>query len=502
MTSRPNLLLILSDQQRADTLGCVNPQIRTPSLDRLAIEGVRFDRAYPPTPVCLPCRAALATGQYPSTCGATHNTCYLPENYPFFVANYLRSHGWFTHLVGKSHFSYYHDKASKESIPFIMNREYYRRWHGPWMGFERVDLCAGHTTEKHACGMHYGLWLEEQGVDCAKFFGHTQYEAFGPWDLPEEYHNSKWVADQAIAGLERAAREKRPFYQWVNFQDPHNPCMVPEPWASMYDPAQIPTFGFKPGEPDSFDSKPRFYRETLQHPGGYAARYSDPRMPHAGNVSHFDWTPDQIQKNAACYYGMVSLLDHHLGRILDALDHLGLAENTLVVFSSDHGELLGDHGLWWKGVTAFEECQRVPMLARLPGQLPAGQATRALQSLLDVQPTFLELAGLPQPPEMEGVSQLKCWRHPSEAVRTGVLIEERPWDTDWVQLTWQTPEYKLVFYTGQEEGELYHLDTDPHQIDNLWHQPQHATTKNALIHDLLSHLATRKPIRSYRNAQT
>ncbi|MBD3314641.1 MAG: sulfatase-like hydrolase/transferase [Chitinivibrionales bacterium] len=487
MNKRPNILFLFTDQQRFDTLGVLNSKIKTPNLDTLAAEGMLFTRAYPTTPVCLPCRASLVSGQYPSTHGATHNHASLPEDYPNLLPSILRNVGYYTHMVGKSHLASCHDPCSPESAPFIHNREYYRHWHGPWYGFERADIAIGHTTEKHACGMHYGAWLEDHGIDVDKYFGHTAYDAFGTWDLPEEYHSTKWIADVTIDSITRSAEREQPFYICSNFQDPHNPCMVPEPWASMYKPEEIPAFGFKGGEPASFASKPPFYREIIEQPGEYAARPSDPGLLAAGNVSHLPYSKEDTQKNAACYYGMVSLIDHHVGRIMEALESAGQADNTVVVFTSDHPDCLGDHGFWYKSLVTFEEIQRVPMIVRYPGYVPAGTTSAAFQNHVDLPTTLLSLTGATIPTSYEGVDQSPAWRKPEVSVRTDSIIEERPYNTEWNQRVLINDTHKLAFYAGREYGELYDTKNDPDQVHNLWDDPVHAETKNKMIARILSH---------------
>jgi arylsulfatase A-like enzyme len=445
-----------------------------------------MERCYPPTPVCLPCRASLASGQYPSTHGATHNHTQLAEDHPILFGRTFSDAGYRTHIVGKSHFSNCHDPLSQESAPFIHNRNFYRHWHGPWYGFQRADISIGHTVEKHACGMHYGAWLEDQGVDLAAHFGHHDYTAYGPWSLPEQYHSSRWVADTTIAGLDEALERGQPYLGWVNFQDPHNPCLVPEPWASMYDPAAIPRYGFKPGEPACYASKPPFYAEILAQPGAYAAKPSDPDLPGAGNVCHLAWTPEQIQANAACYYGMISLLDHHVGRILDHLDARGIADNTLIVFTADHGELLGDHGYWFKSLVSYDESIRVPFLVAGPG-IPRGARNPALMNLIDCFPTFCDYAGLPIPWDCEGVDQRPAWEDADVAVRSAVIVEERPGDSAWNQRIIVAEQWKLAYYAGRAHGELYDMNRDPQQIVNLWDEPGHALIKDRLIRRILDH---------------
>lgn len=490
---RPNILFLLTDQQRADTLGVLNPAIRTPHLDRLAERGTVFTRCYPPTPVCLPCRGALLSGRYPSTTGATHNFSPLKPSIRPMVADVFRENGYYTHMIGKSHVHPCHDPESPESAPHIHDREYFREWHGPWYGFEHADLNIGHSTETHACGMHYGVWLEDRGVETDRYFGHTAYDDFGAWDLPGEHHNSAWVAETTLEAMRRAGEEDRPFYISANFQDPHNPCMVPEPWASMYDPEDLPDFGFKPGEPECFEDKPPFYREILEHPGQYAANYSEGGPQGPTNASHLPYDERQTRQNAACYYGMVSLIDHHVGRILDGLEASGQLENTLVVFASDHGDFLGDHGLWWKELYPYEEAMNVPCIVSWPGELPEKRQSSALQGLIDLAPTWLSLCGIPAVPEFEGVDQSAAWRGDTEKVREAIVVEDRPHDGPFNQRVYITDRWKLVAYANPDYGELYDLREDPNQIRNLWNDPGYAERRFRLLQGLLTEEMNRTP---------
>lgn len=483
---KPNILFLISDQQRADTLGVLNPAIQTPNLDRLARRGTVFTRSYPTTPVCLPCRASLLSGLYPSANGAMHNFTALRPSISPMVADVFREGGYYTHMIGKSHVHPCHDPESPESAPHIHDREYYRKWHGPWYGFEHADLNIGHSAEAHACGMHYGVWLEDRGIDTDRYFGHTRYTQFGAWDLPEHVHNSAWIAETVIGAVDRAKAEGKPFYISANFQDPHNPCMVPEPWASMYDPAEMPEFGFKPGEPECFADKPPFYSEILENSGEYAATYSEGGPEKATNAAHLPYTPEETRQNAAAYYGMVSLMDHHIGRILDALEAAGELENTIIVFTSDHGEFLGDHGLWWKELYPYEEGLRVPLVVSWPGHLPENRQSAALQGLIDLAPTWISLAGLDPVQEFQGVDQSPVWKGEADRVREAVVVEDRPHDSPFNQRVYITDRYKLVAYSNPAWGELYDMEADPHQVRNLWNKAEHADLRFRLMQGLLT----------------
>ena len=241
---RPNILLITSDQQHFDTLGVTNPRIKTPALDRLAHEGVRFDRAYCVNPVCSPSRSTIITGLYPAWHHCWTIGVKLPEDVPT-LGDILHEHGYATTLVGKAHFQPLASapgSVSLECQPILRDLEFWRGFHGPWYGFGHVEVARNHADESHA-GQHYAIWMEQQGLkNWRDYFWPWPYSPEDmrkrrhSWDLPEQYHYSKWTADRTIANIERAVDLDKPFFMFTNFHDPHPPYLVPEPWASMYDP--------------------------------------------------------------------------------------------------------------------------------------------------------------------------------------------------------------------------------------------------------------------------
>lgn len=486
-SNRPNILLITTDQQRWDALGRLNPAIKTPNIDRLCDRGILFERAYCPSPVCTSSRVSILTGQYPSRHGCYTIGTSLPEDYPT-IPQELSQQGYFTGLIGKAHFRSCIAPDSFEAAPHIHDREFFRKWNGPYHGFEHCQLVIGHTTEPHSAGMHYGLWLEDRGVAIENYFGSQfPYTGFGQWDLPEDLHPSKWVADCTLEAINKAAASDRPFFVWASFQDPHNPCVVPEPWASMYDPQEVPLRpGYRDGE---FDDRAPFYREAA-----FATQNSygdDPLFPNGehdwftsfGNAfCKYSGTDDERRKITASYYGMVSLLDHQVGRILDHLEATGQLGNTIIVFTTDHGELLGHHGLWWKGLPTFEDVQRVPLIVAHPQCKTPGARSRALQSLVDFGATFLSATGTPAPFGQQGVDQSQSWIDPNCATRDQVLIEFRPTEGAFMQTTVVAEEGKLVLYNQRPEyNELYDLNNDPDQSRNLWMREESRALRERLM---------------------
>lgn len=479
---RPNILLITSDQQHYSALGSVNPKISTPALDRLAAEGTRFDRAYCPSPVCSPSRSSIITGQYPSEHGCWTIGVKLDED-AVTLPQLLGDAGYDTALVGKAHFqplASTEEQTSIEAMPTLRDLDFWRDFHGPWYGFNHVETARMHGDE-YLVGQHYAIWMEEKGLE--NWVDYFQSWPPDPeernrehsWDLPEELHYTTWTGERTVANIERAVEEGKPFFHWASFHDPHPPYVVPEPWASMYDPADMEPGTLLPGELDAMPS--HFALTQLAEPD-YSPWQETPFGNH-GFQSHLV-DEDQLRKDMAIYYGMTSFMDDQIGKILDTLDRLGIADNTIVVFGTDHGHFLGQHGLFHKGAFHYEDLLRLPFLVRWPGQVPQGSVSSDLQSLVDLAPSFLEAAGEPVPGGMQGVSQLRSWRGEGPA-RDWTITENRHQPTALSLRTLVTDRYKITVYRGSDDGELFDLHEDPDERRNRWHDPEFAGIKAAML---------------------
>jgi len=499
-----NILLISSDQQHYSTLGSVNDRIQTPALDRLAAEGVRFDRAYCPNPTCTPTRASFITGTYPSQHGAWSLGTKLFETVPV-LGDWLQQAGYATSLVGKAHWQPLASQPGFESLecqPTLRDLDFWRRFRGPWYGFEHIDVARMHGDESHA-GQHYAIWMEERGLaDWKDYFqpwppqpkkkgGRAHYwEAEDRhWKLPQEFHYTAWTAERTIARIEQAAAADRPFFAFASFHDPHPPYVVPEPWASMYDPGDMVPGVLTPGE---HDKNPIHFRLT-QDPDARKKLYDLFFEDHG--IHGFDChvrDPETIRKDMAVYYGMVSFMDREIGRILDRLDQLALAENTLVVFTTDHGHFLGQHGLVAKGPFHYEDVIRVPLIVRWPGRVPAGKISTDIQNTVDFAPTFLAAAGLEVPGIMTGLNVLPNWCG-KEPVRTWSITENRHTFKNVHLRTYVDQRYKLTVYRAGGDGELFDLQQDPDEVNNLWHEFAAAELKARLLHDFLQATMTYEP---------
>jgi len=508
--SRPNVLFITSDQQHWNTLGVYNDRIQTPALDRICHEGVRFDRAYCSNPVCSPSRSTMITGQYPAWHDCWTIGVKLPEE-KRFLGDIYRENGYESILIGKAHFQPLASQPGSESIecqPTLRDLDFWRDFHGPWYGFGHVETARMHGHESHA-GQHYALWLGEKGLtDWRDYFQKWPYDPkdkyngmeytrdMRAWDLPEELHHSVWIGERTVSHLERLAEAEQPFFLWASFFDPHPPYIIPEPWASMYKPEDMEPGQYVEGE---FDNMPPHFAKTQEKEPDFSAYREEGGNALHGFHSHLH-TEEQLRRSMACYYGMTSLMDREIGRILDALDRLGLAEDTLVVFTTDHGHFLGQHGLIAKGAFHYDDLLRIPMCARWTGTIPAGQVTEALQSQVDFAPTFLQACGIDVPGEMQGVNQLPVWRGQADTARDHCIVENRHNPTTVHLRTYVGERYKITVYRNAGYGELFDLQEDPNELQNRWDDPAYAGVKADLLQRFVQAEIQREPTRMPRIA--
>lgn len=477
-----NILFITSDQQHWSMLGAHRPGLRTPCLDQLASQGTRFDRAYCPNPTCTPTRASLITGLYPSQHGAYSLGTKLSEQVPT-IGDYLQSAGYDTALIGKAHFQPLQstpEYPSLEAYPLLQDLDYWRAFNGPFYGFNHVELARPHGDEP-SVGQHYALWLEGKGVaDWRKYFqpptGTTEAQQHH-WNIPAELHPNSWIAERTCARLDDRKEDGKPFFMWASFFDPHPPYVVPEPWDTAYDPAEIEMPSLRSGE---HDGNPEPHRLTQVSQPDFSAWEEPEGNTIQGYHSHLH-DRAALAKDIAIYHGMTEFMDQQIGRILDHLEATGQAENTLVVFTSDHGHLFGQHGLIAKGPFHYEDLLRVPFIARWPGRIPAGRVSGALQSLVDVPTSFLAASGQSLPRSMAGLDQTPVWTGAVDSVRDHVLVENRHQPTKLQLHTYVDDRYKLTAYHGHDHGELFDLHTDPDEQSNRWDDPAARELKARLL---------------------
>jgi arylsulfatase A-like enzyme len=504
----PNILLIMSDQHRGDCFGFEGRRVRTPHLDLLARQGTRFTSCITPNVVCMPARSAILTGMLPLTSGVHDNGIDLDESIAAggFAAS-LSNAGYHTRFIGKAHFSSNHSYSNRptgrcENVP--SSHLYGDDWIGPYMGFEQVELMQlGHNywlPEASPGGLHYERWYHRDGLGAMKnalyrqrLEPQTHAAQTHNSALPTIWHNSTWVGDRAVAYITEQGQRQRqaaqtraspqPFCAWVSMADPHHPFDAPAPWCWTHNPEEIDLPLYRSRD---LDKRPWWHRAALEStPGGtpesrrIREKYS--RMPQQ--------TEAQLREIIANYYGMISLVDHQVGRMLSALDDAGLADNTLVVFTSDHGELLGDHGLMLKGPMHYEGLLRVGLIMRGPS-IAADQQIDEPVSTLDLAATFGDYASTPVSSAVHGKSLRPLledaeidrrdhayneWRlGPS---RCGVALDLR---------TVRTRSAKLTVELGTGMGEMYDLSNDPHECVNRFDDPHHRGMRDELMQRLMS----------------
>lgn len=443
--NRPNLLFIMTDQQRWDALGCSGGWVRTPHLDRLAREGVRFSRCITTSPVCIPARVTLATGRYPHNTGVWENGPYtLPPTIPTWMQA-IRAAGYRTSLFGKTHL---HPHTGD-----LREREHLLHAYG----LDDVDEIGGPRASARvlshmtASWQAAGLW-DAYKQDYAQRFA-TRPQTVRPSVLPLEHYADVYVGRQARAYLAAYDRDQ-PWFCWVSFGGPHEPWDTPEPYASMYDPQAMP-----PPRPRPKDFAPR--------PQGVL----DDRLAATPVLA-----PDEPARLRADYAGNITLIDDQVGAILDVIAARGELDNTVIVFTSDHGEMNGDAGLIYKS-NFLDGAVRVPLIVRTPETLSspvAGSVAESWVEWFDIGPTLVELAGGRLKHQQFARSLAPLLAEPNRTHRRTALCEHRG------EAMIVTDEWKLAVNQGGETYLLFDRRNDPEESCNLAGAPQFREVANGL----------------------
>ncbi|MDP6117698.1 MAG: sulfatase-like hydrolase/transferase [Planctomycetota bacterium] len=469
MPDQPNILWICSDQQRFDTLGCYgNSFVQTPHIDRLAEDGVLFENAFCQSPICTPSRASFLTGRYPRTTRARQNGQNIPSD-ETLVTKLLADAGYTCGLSGKLHISACNPRPCPDMERRIDDGYHVFNW--------------SHHPSPDWPGSEYGLWLQERGVEYkTPPYNDSKHVRTG---MPSEHHQTTWCAQKAIDFMERSSKTGRPWLFSVNIFDPHfafdPPAEYLERYLDLLD--EIPLPNYVEGE---LDSKPRYqspeFRDDYHHPG-----------PH-----HFEEMSDEEHRLVtAAYWAMCDLIDEQVGRMLEALDRTGQRENTIVIYMSDHGEMLGDHSIYLKGPYFYEPAVKVPLIVSWPGRIESDRRTNALVELMDLAPTLLDAAGLPRYPGMQSKSLWSLLTeddsdlsHHHDTVYSEYYhgmqarVEPAPFAT-----MLRSERYKIVVAHGLETGELYDLREDPTETRNLWDDAAHSDTKMSMLKQLCDRMA-------------
>ncbi len=509
--SARNILFITVDQQRWDALGCNGGRVaRTSNLDALAAAGLRYERPHVQNVVCMPSRATMFTGQHPRTHGVIANGVALPEETPN-VARVLRSEaGYHTALIGKAHFDPHLD-------PFLRFRENALAAEGstgPFHGIDHVEL----ATHGPLGGHHYAAWLwDEHPEDVVGFGGVLTGAGGGVTGAPEvkenpiarERYHTDWIADRTIAWLRGVDRAER-FFCWMSFPDPHHPFDPPEGEVrKRIDFRDVPLPEGRPRGRAAIEAvlrqKPRHWLDW------YEGRYQNPE---GGPIAFRPATleDDQLREMSAMIHVENELIDEAVGRVLAFLEERGIAGDTDVIFTSDHGELQGDFGLFFKGPYHVDALLRVPLLWRPARSARVASAAIATPvGLVDLAPTFCTIAGVSPPSWMEGtpLPTSDSERRPpvlttfdSQFAAVGMHLRTI-FDGRYLCTAYERsdhrggafPLYWAVWGRGSRvplfdgsEGELYDCVEDPLQRTNLWSDPARRGLRDELVAELRARL--------------
>jgi choline-sulfatase len=440
---KPNILLIMCDQLAAPALSFYgHPTVKTPHLSELVKDGVLFENAYCNSPLCAPSRFSMMTGQLPSRIGAYDNAAYFPAEIPT-LAHYLRHHGYHTSLSGKMHFvgpdqlHGFEERLTTDIYPSDFG------WTPDWEKFE-----------VRPSWYHNMLSVVQAGV-C---------QSSNQLDFDEE------VAFQAERKIHDLARDKeqRPFMMLVSFTHPHDPFTITPEYWNRYGPVEIDPPTVRPIPYDQLDPHSQ-------------------RLHYVCAMDQYQQSEERVRNARHAYYGMISYIDDKVAQLVRALEATGRKENTLIVFISDHGEMLGERGLWYK-MSFFEWSARVPMLFYAPKRFAARRIAEPV-SLVDLLPTLVELANDGEPmsyaDKLDGYSLLP-W------LEGGEITDPAPVYGEMLGESAITPvfmvrrgRYKYVFSQSDPE-QLYDLVADPHELNNLATVQEHEQVRATFYKEMTS----------------
>lgn len=477
-----NILFITSDQQHYNTIGKFNPEIKTPNLDKLCEGGTYFDRAYTVNPTCTPTRASWITGLYPSQHGAWTLGTKLNETIPT-IGSLMQENKIRTALIGKAHFQPLkatEEYTSLESYPILQDQEFWKNYNEDFYGFETVKLARNHTNEAHV-GQHYVEWLERKGCNNWRDYflpptGNMDKEIKYKWKIPERYHYNTWIAEETIHQMEEYKESGEQFFLCANFFDPHPDYLIAEEYVDMYDPDHLTLPHLMPGE---LERGSEFLKISQEENPDISSYYHSGYELH-GLGSHLKSEAEE-RKDMAVYYAMVTLMDKYIGKILERLKELDMEKETIVVFSTDHGNYIGQHGLTAKGPFLYEDGIRVPLIVKCPQLIPENRVCSGLQSAVDLPVTFLHYTNTKILHSMTGLNQAEVWEGKAESVRVHIICEHNHERNVINMRAYVDEQYKIVLYQDKIFGELYDLKVDPNEWRNLWDDFNYAQLKERLL---------------------
>lgn len=438
-----NILFITSDQQRWDTLPAYGVDwMHTPNLDRLSREGMTFDNCTAISPVCQPARAAFMLGQYPHVTGVGDNFQWIRPDSPT-IARRFNEAGWNTAAIGKMHFDPWDNPEGFQYRVIAEDKRHIFRRDDWTKALEKAGFARSHPATIPGYRKNLGAIVSP---------------------LPEELHIDSFIASEGVNWLSKHAAS--PFFAWISFNSPHDPYDPPERLANLYRNAPIPE---PVGSPAEWPTKPGYQHEVVKFYN------SNPLFL----TNYNDMSSAQIRRMREHYFATITLIDDQVGRVIDALEQSGQLEDTLIVFSSDHGDNLGDHGLPFKS-NYYEGALRVPLIVWGPG-IPAGTRNSSPVNWLDLHATFLKTAGLEVPDHVQGIDLSPIFEDP-ELVLKDVAFSELQGSA-----MVRTDRYKLVV-CDDGSGEFYDLKEQPLEVHNHFGEPAYAEHQKRLTDALVRHL--------------
>jgi arylsulfatase len=455
---RPHIILIITDQQRFDTINALGfPYMETPNLDRLVHEGVTFTNCHITAPSCAPSRASLFTGYYPHTTGIYKNA----DRWTRSWVEDLAASGYYCVNIGKMHTYPYQTPLGFHERYVVENKDRYleERWY-----FDEWDK-----------GLRARGLVKQQREFYRKKEDYRERLGAFEWELPEDTHPDFFVGDMARWWIETKPRGEKPLFLQIGFPGPHPPYDPVPRYAEPYLEKDLP---IQEVSPEELASQPQPFQAMRAH---------NHEVDHDSVVHLLDPTPEQRHRQRAYYLANVTMIDEKVGEILQALEDKGYLENAVVIFTSDHGDALGDHGHSQKW-TMYDIITKMPAIVWAPGRFEGGRCFDELCSLMDIGPAILEVAGVTPPAMMEAESLLPALNGEAWTGRDTVFAEHSRdgilQTTDMMTMV-RTREWKLVHFLDEPFGQLFDLVDDPDEIRNLWDDPACAEKKQELLNLML-----------------
>lgn len=473
---RPHIIFIITDQQRFDTIRALGyDYMDTPNLDRLVNEGVTFTNCHVTAASCAPSRASLFTGYYPHTTGILRNADLWRHSW----IEQLAESGYRTVNIGKMHTYPYHTQLGFEERYVVENKDRYleERWY--FDEWDKALRARGLVKQQRE--------LYRQRPDYNECLGAFE------WELPEDMHPDMFVGDMAAWWIRTKPKSDKPLFLEIGFPGPHPPYDPTPEYAEPYMKKDLPLL---PVTQEELDNQPAPFKELRVH---------NTQVDHDSVVHMLEPTEEQRHRQRAYYMANVTMIDKKIGEILEALEEKGYLENSVIVFTSDHGDCLTDHGHSQKW-TMYDLITKMPTIVWAPGRFEGGRKLDGLCQQMDLGPALLELAGLEPAKTMEAQSLLPALKGEDWQGRDYVFAEHGRdnilTDTDFMTMV-RSRDWKLVHFLEEPTGQLFDLKNDPDEVQNLWNDPAHQDKKRELL-DVLrewrirSDVHTKEWVRDFR----